>query len=32
VERPILNRAGLNVGTVRSVLRLRRRDPGRHVA
>ncbi|MDQ2807783.1 MAG: asparaginase [Chloroflexota bacterium] len=32
IERPILNRAGLHVGTVRSVLRLRRRDPGRHVA
>ncbi|MGI8589176.1 MAG: asparaginase [Chloroflexia bacterium] len=32
IERPIINRAGLNVGTIRSALRLRRWEPGRHVA
>ncbi len=31
-EQPILNRAGLNVGTVRAVLRLHRPVPGVHVA
>ncbi len=32
IEQPIRNRAGLTVGTVRSVLRLRRPLPGVHVA
>ncbi|HUS15943.1 MAG TPA: asparaginase [Chloroflexia bacterium] len=31
-DRPIVNRAGLEVGTIRSVLHLRHRDPGVHVA
>jgi len=32
IERPIINRAGLTVGVVRSVLRLRRPTPGVHMA
>jgi L-asparaginase II len=32
IERPIINRAGLVVGSVRSALQLNRPIPGRHVA